>query len=1428
STVDSGNLAACLLTCEQALWELKCDSLAKKAGELARNMDFRCLYNEQRAQFHIGYDAESNELSKSWYDLLASEARLTTLVAIALGQVKTKAYYSLSRLLVPTDGGRALISWSGTMFEYLMPMLFTGAVKGTLIYETAHAAVKTQIGYNRDVWGISESGYHAFDRQLYYQYRAFGIPKLSLMPTHEKEIVISPYSSALALMVKKEQAAANLYKLSKMGMLAKYGMYEAIDFSPSRIGGETGEKVCSFMAHHQGMTLCAINNVLNKENITTRFLRVPEIRAIKLLSEEKRPSMAIMIREFESSVYKNESKNTENEYKPRTVAWNKENSANSRTAQTQLLSNGTYNVLIGDDGGGYSKCHDVMLSRYRKEAEKGRNGVHFCMRHDNKVFSMSSADECIPDSGEIVLEPQGVKFSRRDGALSSRLEVCVSPNHNAEIRRLMIANHGNEDAEIEIGVFFDVCLASQAEDLSHSAFVKVRTDAEKEDGTLLFFRRSKSGNDDDGRFMHCSVVTDADDAKIRYCTDRLIMPGRGKSEKEALMTPFLQDKEIKSPVEVGFCARLTLNVKAEEAKNVSFVMGFANSRKQALSDAAELKGDVNNIISQAWTYTKNALRFEGVTKGKADMFERAVSCMLAHKAHKPHETVDCSGGVNELWRMGISGDKPIILMYVSKITQSRMVKTLLELISYMTARGVEADLVLVGEYPHEYRNELKRRIEELISAYARLSSNVYLLHGYNLSDDDKMLLRAFATIEIESSRSLDKQFVLTDDDGEENMSARKIYPMYGRTRGSFVNRRKELLFDNGFGGFDGKTKEYVIYKDGDSMTPMPWCNILANERFGSIVSEKGGGFTWNGNSREHKLTSADNDPIYDRSSEYILISDNENGRVWNLCSYNKGNEVRHGIGYTRFISQEEETDAELCVFVDSEKSVKYSVLTLTNPMMHKRCLSIMYNVEWCLGEKLNTESVQTEFDNGILFARSFRNSADSGFAYIAIPRMSVEYTGDKAHIKGGAVHAEHLNSKVGLGLGGVGALRTDITLDAGETKTIVFLLGEDSKENAHELYRKCNVEYIEERRRLLAQAWDERLGVFRVKTPDTATNIALNYLLLYQLYSSRLLGRTGYYQCGGATGYRDQLQDMLALKMTAPEKLRAHIVKCASKQFEAGDVLHWWHEPSRGIRTRCSDDKMFLPYAVCEYIETTHDASVLDEEVSFLADMPLGDRENLYCHMADSDVKASVYEHCVRAINNACTSGSHSLPLIGGCDWNDGMDELGKDGGESVWLAMFIVYVLERFIKIAHMRRDEENAERFSKTAQELRKAIEKDGWDGAWYRRAYLGDGTPLGSHINDECSIDLLSQSWAVFCDAVHAREAFDSAQAMLIDEENGIIKLLAPPFDDSKVRVGYIEEYLPGVRENGGQYTHAAAWLVIAACKLGLKNEANRFFS
>lgn len=1421
STVDSGNLVACLLTAEQALLALSSEAagpLAARCRALATGMDFTVLYDAQRSLFHIGYDGENGTLSKSWYDLLASEARLTSFMAIALSQVGNKHWLNLGRLLTRASGGRTLLSWGGTMFEYLMPVLFTGAIPFTLLEESCAHAAATQQSYASDTpWGISESGYFAFDRFMYYQYRAFGVPSLGLQAARERERVIAPYASALALCLDPHSAVKNLMELKGLGALGSYGFFEAVDYTATRIrSGQGFELVKSYMAHHQGMSLCAMNNALNENVLQKRFHKIPEVRAARLLLEERRPSMSITIREYKSGVYREDSAYKEEKPRVRTVH------GGALIPETQLLTNGQYTVFLCDSSLSFSRCNDMMLTRWRGDALRSDSGVHVAVRDGQNVWPVGSIPAGPGDGGLVTtLEPHKVSFSREENDIKANLEVCVSPQRNAEVRRLTLTNAGDETRELEVGVFAEVCMETQRRDMAHPGFVKLTINALLEDDVLLFEKRASDKKD--FRYLYCMLLGPG---KARFCTDRLVMPGRGKSITEALLQPSMGRESVELPVEPGICARASAQVKPGGTVRHYFVMGYAATKKQALMDAQEMKTELDASFDLAWAHANSALRFSSLTRGKAELFERMASRLLLGLPQKRAAELPREGGTEALWRFGVSGDEPIVLMRVYKLTQARTVKTLLEFHDFMRARGSHFDLVLVGEYPHEYHNDLRSRLEDMLQALSRGAPGVHLLHGFLLSEADRRLLSALCNVEIDGERSLDRQF-------SPHLHRRAAYREYAATpggRGAFAEKRGELSFFNGLGGFDAERGEYVtVLKRGES-TPLPWSHILANENFGTLLTETGGGYTWHSNSRENKLTQWYNDPVRDPKGEMLLLTDEDDGATWAVTpgrlQYEAECAVRYGFGYAVYESAAQELSSELTVFVDGERPVKYALLKLHNPMTHQRSLRVLYCADWVLGDAPHPEAVYVRGENNLSLAKNCRAPGED-YAYLGLCGAECERSADRLTVLNDGWDIERFEQDDALRPGGFSALRARVALAGGETKTLVLLMGEDSLENARAM-ALLTAEEVEARLKETKALWKKRLNGLKVKTPDAAFNTMVNGWLMYQTWASRILARTGYYQCGGAIGFRDQLQDMLSLLQTHPERAREHLLLAASKQFEAGDVLHWWHAPSHGVRTRISDDKLFLPFVLMEYLEATGDTAILEERVSYLADCCIPEsKKDLFDHIPCAEVSGTMYEHCARAVESALTLGTHGLPLMGGGDWNDGMDRVGENGGESVWLGFFLMYILERFAPLCKEKNDAERAARYEESAKTLRESLETHGWDGGWYRRAYFADGAPLGSRENEQCSIDCVSQSWAAVCQMKNAHEALDAAVNMLLDEENGVFKLLAPPFDKPEREVGYISAYLPGVRENGGQYTHAAAWAALAACKLGDAALANRIF-
>ncbi len=1383
SSVDSGNFAACLLCAAEGLIELDMpegERLAQRLRSLVGAMDFDALYDRSRKLFYIGFDPESDSLSKAWYDLLASEARTTGLVATALGQAKGN-WFSLSRMMVPVSG-RTLVSWGGTMFEYLMPALFTGMVPYTLLWESCRGAVRAQM-QGGGLWGVSESGYYAFDRAMYYQYRAFGIPKLSLT-ARQKERVISPYSTLLALMIFRQAALDNLTSLCKHGALGEYGMYEALDFHKPRVQeGREYEMVQSYMAHHQGMGLCALTNVLKDNVLVKRFLSVPEVRAVKVLLEEKPPQRAILIRELQHSG-NGEKKRTMRHAKPRRIL------GQYKVPETQLLSNGSYTVFVTDSGKGFSKRGDIMLTRFRPDLAQD-SGIHILLRHGSEVMDVCEGGECI-------LHIYKAEFLQRMGFISCKTEICVSARHEAELRSVTVTNHAQEAQTLELGAFFDVCLTDQADDLS-SGITKLTIEAKEENGVLYFKKRPKPGEEERCLFLQLTGATP------RYLSDRLSAQGRGRSLKEAMLQPV--GGEVKAaPIDPFAAARSVFMLNPGETAVLNVIVGYANGLKRAAAVAEEAASERADCFDLAWAHAASALRMEKVDEGKAELFERIIARIALGIPEKPRDGKKDSIGIRGIWELGISGDDPITLISVGYLTELRMARTTVAVQAYAAARGIKNDLVILGTYPNEYRNEMRTRLFEMAAS----RPGVHLINRYDINAAQEALLFAAATVVMDTSVSPDRQFM-----PQRVQEKAQLTPSH---REELILQEEKLLFDNGLGGFR-QNGEYVIMLGKGECTPLPWSNIMANDKFGTLVTESGGGYTWYQNSRENKLTPWRHAPITDPPSEMLYLEDVEDGTLWSVAAGKfQGGAVKvcHGYGYTRFTTGAEGLLSELTVFADAEESKKYLLLCVKNSMLRKRRLKATYALQWVLGDFPHPESVYTWEEDGRLCADNLRYCSEDGYAFLECSEEaeSTSERGEKA-----------LQGEPGLafsethGLGSAtSALRAELELRPGETKKIAFSLGWALEDE----YKPLKVEWVEERLEQVQVVWKKRLGCIQVHTPNASMDMLLNGRLSYQTWASRILSRTAYYQCGGAIGFRDQLQDMLSIMHADSGRARAHILLCAQRQFKAGDVLHWWHEPIRGVRTRVQDDKLFLPYVTTEYVQITGDVGIWEEQVPYLKDREIPEgKKDLYEHMELSNKKESLYQHCTRAIDSI-KLGSHGLPLMQGGDWNDGMELVGKDGGESVWLGWFYLKVLERFDAAMPNERN------YKEQIGALKKALE-EAWDGAWYRRAYFGDGTPLGSRGNTQCAIDCISQCWAAICGGEKAAEAMDAVAGMLLDEQNGILKLLSPPFSDEQEThpVGYISAYLPGVRENGGQYSHAAAWAVLACCHLGRAAQAQRFF-
>ena len=1462
--------------------------LAAACRELA-DIDFRFLYDPSRRLFAIGFNATEHRLDASYYDMLASEARLASYVLVARRQLDQDHWFALSRLLTTADGAPTLLSWSGSMFEYLMPMLVMPSWNGTLLDHSCRAAVNRQIGYARQrgvPWGISESGYNARDMQMNYQYRAFGVPGLGLKRGLADDIVIAPYASALALLVAPRAACGNLRRIAEDGGMGSCGFIEAIDYTPSRrvpastgtaqdVAAETdgvagfagGVPVRQFMAHHQGMSLLAFASVLLEKPMQRRFMADPSLKSATLLLQERIPKLTVTV-----SPHTGEAAAARGIPSAHPGAIRVVTDLDGPAPEMQLLSNGRYHVAISAAGGGWSRWHDLAVTRWREDATRDHWGQFCYLRDLDSGVVWSNTWQPTTRGGrrgEATFMQSRAEFRRVDEQIEAHTLVSVSPEDDVELRRLSLTNRSDRRRTIEVTTYAEVALAPQAQDESHPAFSNLFVETEILDGrpALLATRRPRGPEERPPWLLH--VVTGScptEDCahpvgEPSFETDRRSFIGRGRT----LRDPRVLDHDALSgttgaTLDPVVSIRRTVVLEPGETVRLDIVTGIAGSRDQAAEIAVKYSDPclADRIIELAWTRSAILLQQLGISEQEAQAFGRlAGSLVHASRLHRTSPAVITRNrrGQSGLWGHGISGDLPLVLVRIRDRHQLELVHQAIRGHAWWRMHGLEVDLVIWNEDDSVYRQVLHESIIDLVSASPEAglldrAGGIFVRRGEQLSEEDRVLLQAAARV------------MLTDDAGtlveqvqQRSRSEILIPPLKPRRRlvtpDSTAARTvlepvpepPRLHAFNGLGGFTADGSEYVIHLRPDVHTPAPWVNCLANPRIGTLVSESGCGCTWVDNSHEFRLTPWTNDPVCDSGGEAIYIRDEDTGRSWSPTPQpmrGRGTyAVRHRIGSTVFEHEADGIASELAIFVAEHEPVKFVRLTLTNTSGRPRALSITGYWEWVLGE-LRSRShmhVVTEIDHltGALFARNAFSGDFAGMvAFVDASEMARTVTGDRTEFIGrngslaapAALDRMRLSGRVGAGFDPCAAMQVQLLLDEGDRRTVVFTLGAASdRDEAQRLVQRFRGEQAAEREFTAMQSgWHRRFSCVQIESPDPAVDALVNHWLLGQVVACRLWGRTSLYQSSGAYGFRDQLQDAMALIHTAPDLLREHLLRAAGRQFEEGDVQHWWHPPAgRGVRTHCSDDFLWLPAAVCRYVRATDDTGVLDEPVPFLhGRLPRADEESLYDLPQTGPATAPLYDHCVRAIERALHFGRHGLPLFGGGDWNDGMNLVGREGrGESVWLAFFLYDVLRRFADIAEQRGDVVMADRCSIEAGRLRGNVDDTAWDGSWYRRGSFDDGLPIGSINSAECRIDSVSQSWAVLSGAApqsRAAEAMASVDALLVSRPDRLVKLLTPPFDTAPVEPGYIKGYPPGIRENGGQYTHAAVWAAMAFAALG----------
>jgi cellobiose phosphorylase len=1430
------------------------ETLIKRVRALFENMRFAPLYNLKKKLFSIGYNLEEDKLTNAHYDLLASEARLASYISIASGELPPEHWFRMGRSLTTVDRYKGLISWTGTMFEYLMPLLFLKSYPHTLLDETYSFVMKSQIKYGKMrnmPWGVSESAFNALDRKQDYQYKAIGVPWLGLKRRLTADAVTTPYATFLALLVNPAEAVKNINRLKNEGLEGPYGFYEAADYTPDRLYFELSRTVIkSFMAHHQGMSLLAIGSYLNGGSTQKRFHANPAIHAYRLLLQEKVPAEIIITKSLKKKVEPVQLTFSK-EYPP----IRKTNHPNFILPKVHILSNGNNSVMLTDAGTGYSKNKVVALTRWRTDSVSPPYGMFFYLRDTETDFTWSAAYAPLnrmPDKYEVVFEGDKATFTRTDGVMETKMEVFVASGDNVEIRKISLRNSGNKPKLIDITSYFETVLTAQETDAAHPAFSNLFVETGYHAGRkcLTAKRRPRSEGEKELWIGHFAVDS-GNLENTQFETDRMRFLGRGHTVKnpDGLMRGKPLSSTTGAVLDPIMSLRVSLSVTPGKTSTLSFVTISAESRELlfALRDRYLCAEDIETAALLAFARSKIETKYRSFPSSEIALYQEALSHILFLSPLRRKRAAVLSQnrqGQSALWKYGISGDTAILLVILRAENQIELMHAAIRMQEYWGLMDVSADLVIISDEEYGYQTPLYTLIRDTVEAKRRYTvmhspDDLFILNRKEMPEEDVSLLISAARIVLEGGNGDIKEQLPQPE--LPVPKKRRAFSPPAEYAPPAMQAGEELLYFNGLGGFSPDGREYRMRIRPDQNTPMPWINVIANPQFGFTVSESGSGYTFFGNSHEYRLTPWSNDAISDTPGEVFYLCDLDTGQI--CCptplpvTEKTDYSVRHGFGYSVFESTANGIGQSLTQYVPIKDPVKISLLRLTNQTGRARRLAVTYYIRPVLGvsEKATAMHIKTGLDQSGAFVieNPYNEDFPGRVCFMEGSEKEKCFTGDSKEFFGtGDISApesllhERLSGAVGTGFDPCGVIQMEILLKPNEGKELVFLLGavENTDEIAKMAARYNTPDKAAQALWAVKTFWEETLGVIQADTPNVSMNLMLNGWLPYQVISCRMWARTGFYQSSGAFGFRDQLQDALSIATVMPELTRAQILLHAGHQFAEGDVQHWWHEPSgKGVRTRFSDDLLWLPYVTAAYVKTTGDTGILQTEIPFLQGAALAEQEDeRYGNPGSSNVSAALYEHCLRAIEQALRFGEHGLPLMGGGDWNDGMNTVGNKGrGESVWLGWFLASVLDRFAPVCEAMGDCQTAKRYEYIQAEMLRAIEHSAWDGCWYKRAYFDDGTPLGSARNTDCKIDSIAQSWAVLSglgDSIRAQQAMNALEDYLISREDGVIRLLTPSFDKGDSEPGYIKGYVPGIRENGGQYTHAAAWAIIAFAKLG----------
>lgn len=1501
------------------IWN-KAQELSVRFQKFVEDTDFSVVFDKKRQLFSIGYDIEKDCINNSYYDLMASEARCASYVAIAKGDVGQKHWFKLNRSMTLMGSRKGLVSWSGTMFEYFMPMLIMKNFNGSSMDETYAAVIDGQKRYCKErkvPWGISESAFYQFDNSLNYQYKAFGVPGIGLKRGLSGELVIAPYATVITLQKDLNGALQNMKKLSAEGLEGRYGYYEAVDYTRERVPkGNRRMTVNCFMVHHEGMSLMALNNALNHNILVEMFHKRPEVKATELLLQEKVQRSLTYEREaYAGSPHHAKKKNS--------VIVRSYDSALTEIPETHILSNGEFSMMITNSGSGYCKKDMMFAYRWREDSTTDGNGLFLYIKNLSNNDYWSSAYEPCKKEGkdyQVIFSVDKAEFKRMDGDIQTHTEITISPEDDTEVRRISLTNRGSNEVILEVTSYCEITLAPYNADIVHPAFSNlfISTEFDEEAGCLLANRRPRSKGQTKPWMMQIINVEGESVSNLQYETSRLNFIGRGRT----LANPAVMDSNAPLQNNVGavldpvMSLRRRIKIKPGQTLRVAIATGIAFSREEAVSLAKKYQEyhNITRIFELAWTRSMLEMKYMNIKSTAVNLFQIMASKIIyiSPLLKEREEFIKkISKHQKDLWPYGISGDLPIVVLLIKQENDIDYVKRMLKAHEFWVNRGLAVDLVILNREDTSYLQPLQNTIRDLLSLRRNTNSGGIYLHNKNSMNDEMMqFLLGIARLVIDTERGSfirqirgkenrekvnfvkvgnkentvpDKEavsFMRNNAGKEENPKTTRrkrgnesqqntfrwkrrpdysvefsseLAAEYSRDTHHHYNK-DNLLFFNGYGGFQKDSLSYVILLDQYKNTPAPWINVISNSRFGFHVSERGSAYTWAENSRENKITPWNNDYVSDIPGEVLYLRDETDGNYWSVSASpirdNGLYAVEHGFGYSRFMHEAYGIEASETMFIPLEESCKIIIVQMKNKTDKTRKLSATYYMHLVHGVVPQDTSryITTEINakNRYIYSQNpYSEHFGTGKSFLFMDGGKNEsFTGARNEFIGrgqNVFHPDGMRREKLSGLSGAGidpclAENMKFDLEPGEDKTLIVVIGqyETAAEIERCMRRFGNTIRAYDALQKVIDYWKELLGRIQVKTPDLSMDIMLNGWLMYQTLSCRYWSRSAFYQSGGAYGYRDQLQDSLAIGMLEPSLTREQIVRSASRQYLEGDVQHWWHpKVESGIRTRFSDDRLWLPYVTARYIERTGDETILDETAHYLQDEPLQDGEDeRYKIVEHSEVSGSIYEHCIKAIEISLQFGEHNIPLIGSGDWNDGYSTIGNQGkGESVWMGWFLFNILDMFKKLSSKRGDRDKYLHFEKMQSFIRENIEAQAWDGNWYKRAFFDDGTPLGSIENDECQIDSLAQSWAVISggsDTNRRKTAMQSVGKYLVKEDKGMILLLSPAFDNSTLEPGYIKGYVPGVRENGAQYSHAGIWVILAEAMQKNGDKAWHYFN